>query len=69
MICAARSGAHGSRVESWAEGRERREDGADDRCLPTNSGVCAAVVASADRCTVSPAQPRQEGVTETWVSV
>ena len=65
MICAARSGAHGFRVESWAEGRERREDGADDRGLPTNSGVCAAVVASADCCTVSPAQPHQEGVTET----
>jgi hypothetical protein len=33
------------------------------------SGVCAAGVASADRSTVSPAQPHQEGVTETSVSV
>jgi len=40
MICAARNKAHGFRVESWAEGRERREDGADDRDLLTNSGVC-----------------------------
>ncbi len=69
MICAARNGAHGFRAESWVEGRERREDGADERCPPTNLGVCAAVVASADRCTVSPAQPRQEDVMETWVSV
>ncbi len=57
MICATRNEAHGFRVESWAEGRKRREDGADDRCLPTNLEVCAAGVASADRCTVSPAQP------------
>ena len=27
---------------------------------PTNSGVCAAGVASADSCTVSPAKPHQE---------
>ena len=33
MVCAARNGAHGFRVESWVEGRKRREDGADDRCL------------------------------------
>ena len=37
MICAARNGADGFRVEAWAEGRERREDGADDRQRPTNS--------------------------------
>ena len=34
MICAARNGAHGFRVESWAEGRKRREDGADARPGP-----------------------------------
>ena len=38
MICAARNEAHGFRVESWAEGRKRREDGADDRCLPHKLG-------------------------------
>jgi hypothetical protein len=38
MICAARNEAHGFRVESWAEGRERSEDGADDRCRPTQLG-------------------------------
>ena len=57
MICAARNEAHGFRVESWAEGWKRRTDGADDRSLSTNSGVCAASVASADRGTVSPARP------------
>ena len=31
MICAARNVAHGFREESWAEDREHREDGADDR--------------------------------------
>ena len=35
MICAARNEASGFRAESGAEGRERREDGADDRC-PTH---------------------------------
>ena len=34
MICATRNEAHGFRGESWAEGRKRREDGADDR-VPT----------------------------------
>ena len=41
MICAARNEAHGFRVESWAEGRQRREDGADARGQPTNWGVWA----------------------------
>jgi len=41
MICAARNDAPGFRAESWAEGRERREDGADDRYRPTNLGVYA----------------------------
>ena len=60
MICASRSGA---------TGRECREDGADDRCLLTNLGVCVASAASADRGTVSPARAHQEGVTKTSVSV
>jgi len=54
MICAARNEAHGFRVEAWAEGRERREDGADDRCPPTNSGVCGAGAASAPTVPQSP---------------
>ena len=33
MICAARNEAAGFRAESWAESRQRREDGTDDRCL------------------------------------
>ncbi len=36
MICAARNEADGFRGDSWAEGREQREDGADDRCLLTS---------------------------------
>ncbi len=59
MIYAARNGAHGFRVESWAEGRERREDGTDDRRLPTNPGVCSAGVVSAPTVPQSPRrQPR-----------
>ena len=54
MICAARNEARGFHVESWAEGRKRREDGADDRSLPTNSGVCGAGVASAPTVPQSP---------------
>ena len=38
MICDARMAAPGFRVESWAEGRERREVGADDRRLPHQLG-------------------------------
>jgi hypothetical protein len=41
MICAGRNVAVGFRAERWAEGRERSEDGADGRCLPTHRGVCA----------------------------
>jgi hypothetical protein len=52
MICGARSASHGFRWETWAEGRERREDTADYR--PAHKpGVCAAVAASADHDTVS----------------
>ena len=32
----------------------------------TNSGVCAAGVASADRCTVSPAKPHQGSMEQVW---
>ena len=49
MICAGRNGA---------TGRERSEDGADDRCLPTNSGVCAAGVASSPTAAQSPRRCR-----------
>ncbi len=38
MICAARNEAHGFRVESGAEGRQRSEDCADDRFLPLKLG-------------------------------
>ena len=70
MICAARNEAPGFRVESWAEGREQSEDGADDRSRPHKLGsLCCGRGVFADRCTVSPAQPHQEGVTETSVSV
>ena len=62
MVCAARNGAHGFRVESWAEGRERREDGADDRCLPTNLGVCASDARQPDEAQSPTAQPRQEAL-------
>jgi hypothetical protein len=62
MICAARNEAHGSDAESWAEGRERREYGADDRCPCHKLGSLRASGASAARSAVSPAQPRQRDV-------
>ena len=37
-ICDDRKAAPGFRAESWAEGRERREVGADDRSLPHQLG-------------------------------
>ena len=46
MICAARNEAHGFRAESWAEGRKRREDGADDHCLPHQLGSLCRKAAS-----------------------
>ncbi len=58
MICAAHNGAHGFRGESRAEGRKRREDGANDR-QPTNSGVCVGA-RQPGVCAVSSAQPRQK---------
>ncbi|MDQ3623277.1 MAG: hypothetical protein M3463_12425 [Verrucomicrobiota bacterium] len=58
MICAARNEAHGFRVESWAEGRKRREDGADDRCPSHKLG---SLCLKGGRRTVSPAKPYQEG--------
>ena len=60
MICDARNKAHGFRGESRAEGRKRSEDGADDRCYPANSGVCAGARQPGE-CAVSPAQPHQQG--------
>lgn len=66
MVCAARNGAHGFRVESWAEGRERREDGADDR-LPHKLGSLCLGRAAADRGTVSHGAAASGGVAEPWV--
>ena len=66
MIYAARNEAHGFRGESWAEGRKRREDDADDRCLAHELGSLCRKGGGAQ----SPRRrPHQEGVTETWVSV
>ncbi len=69
MICDARNEASGFRAESWAEGRERSEDGADSRCLPTNSGVCVGRAPAGGLRSLPRRQPHQEGVTENWVSV
>ena len=70
MICAARNAA-GGRSRSAAErvGRERSEGGADGRCLPTQRGVCAAGARSRWEAQSPAAEPHQEGVTETSVSV
>ena len=64
-ICDDRKAAPGFRAESWAEGRERQEVGADDRSLPTHSGVCAAGARSRWEAQSPRRKPHQEGVTET----
>ena len=56
-------------VESCAEGPNRREDCANDLCLSTNTGVCAVGARSRWEAQSPAAQPHQEGVTETSVSV
>jgi hypothetical protein len=69
MICAARNGAQGFRVESWAEGRGRREVGADDRCLPTNSKVCDSDARQPDEPQSPTAKPPQEALRDLGFAV
>ena len=69
MSCAARNGAEGSsRSAAERKGRERSEDGAVHP-TPTRLGVCALAARQPDNAQSPTAQPRQEGVTETSVSV
>ena len=59
MICAV---ATKRTASAWNHGRKAGSDVRMAQMIaacPTNSGVCAAGVASADRGTVSPAKPHQ----------
>ena len=62
MICTARNEADGFRGESWAEGRKRRKDGADDRCLLNKLGSLRRARVSRGWAQSPSAQPHQEAL-------
>ena len=62
MICDDRKAAPGFRAEAWAEGRKRREDGADARPQPTQQGVCALGERPPPLAQSPTAQPHQEAL-------
>ena len=68
MICAARNGAQAVSATKWSVRPERSEDGQMVATAHQLGSLCLGR-ASAALGTVSPAQPHQEGVTETSVSV